>query len=77
MNIYTIIFIILFFIVLAAKPTYILMAIDDEERCGSLLGCTGLIVALFLKIKYSNNVFIISRNQYEQAYEFMFKRQRK
>lgn len=69
MSIYTILLIILFFIVLALKPTYFIMGISDEEGEGTLIACTALAVVLFLKFNFSDDVFILSGRQYDRVCE--------
>ena len=63
------ILIILFFIVLALKPTYLLVECAD----GTIMGSTPLIMALFVKLRYFNSAFIISGKKYDNIYKEYFK----
>ena len=68
------ILIILFFIVLALKPAYIMFScveVDGSE--GTIVTCTPLIVALYTKIKFFPDVYIINGRMYDQIYNKYFK----
>ena len=71
MSIYTIILILLFFAVLAAKPTYFMMTevTNKEQEIGTAFGCSGLIIVLFLKAHFPDRVFILTGREYDEVLE--------
>lgn len=65
MSAITIILIILFFVVLALKPTYLLTYGEIAENTNGYVFCeTPLITAIVFKILFNNRVQILSSKQY-------------
>ena len=66
----TIILIILFFVVLALKPTYLIAyGKITEDTNGFVFSQSPLAVALFFKILFKNKVQILSSKEYNFALE--------
>lgn len=67
MSITTILLIILFFVVLAIKPTYLLTYRKGENINYFVFKQTPLIIALTFKILFWNNIQILTSKQYNFA----------
>lgn len=67
MPLITKILIILFFLVLSAKPTYFAVI---EEEVGVFSACSPLLYVVYLKIKYPQEVVVINRNKYEKLWAY-------
>ncbi len=65
----TIILIILFFVVLALKPAYIIVGCtDDDGTQGTIISCTPLIVALYTRLRFEDT-YLINARMYDKICE--------
>ena len=71
MSIWTVILLIVAFVLILLKPTYVaIYAQNPDGQYGTYIGCCSLIVALFFKVQFYNEVMILTGKQYDKCYQF-------
>lgn len=67
------ILIVLFFIVLALKPAYIMVGCTDDDGIqGTIISCTPLIVALYTRLRFEDT-YLINARMYDKICEKYYK----
>lgn len=76
MSIVTIILLILLFILILAKPTYVAIYAENEDGgCGTYFGCCPLVAAVRIKAQFPQDVFILTGKEYDRIAKLFIQEQ--